>query len=372
MLFAKAIGVPLQELQSVVVVGSKGKATAATVASAALAGAGLRVGTITSPPIITNRERIRIDGVAVDELAYWTISEAAAAARQMLAPATAESGYLSPAGMYMIAGLDFLRRSGCNVFVVEAGMGGRSDEVSLLNPESVIVTTIFAEHVGILGRNLTEIAEEKLGVVTSSTRHVVSTPQSGEVRGVFERFGITATFVQNSSGGGLHRASAEAGLEAARLHVGAEDTMLSAMRRAADTVLLPGRLTSIVDRNGRHWLVDAAVHAAGVAFAVSHAQRTVGLVDRVLVSLPDSKDVARTAAWLDREVGRRTWAPVIPPGTVHLSYSNGLWGQELLSWDEAHASARSASNIVAVGSWSFMSAVLASLDVENERAFTVP
>src|ERR1039458_1994521 len=52
------------------VVGSKGKRTAAPFASAALAATGLRVGTLTSPGLRSNRERIRVDGQAVPRREY--------------------------------------------------------------------------------------------------------------------------------------------------------------------------------------------------------------------------------------------------------------------------------------------------------------
>src|SRR5690625_5048772 len=45
------------------VVGSKGKGTAAAYASAALAGLGHRVGTVMSPGVISNADRIRIDEI---------------------------------------------------------------------------------------------------------------------------------------------------------------------------------------------------------------------------------------------------------------------------------------------------------------------
>jgi hypothetical protein len=121
------------------------------------------------------------------------------------------------------------------------------------------------------------------------------------------------------------------------------------------------------DVHGRRWLVDAAVNATGVANAVRHAPD----VERVLVSLPDSKDVEATARWLDQHLGRDRWRPVIAPHVEHLSYSSEAWQRELLPWSEAREWAREAASIVAAGSWSFISAVLYELGVENERAFSV-
>ena len=367
--FADALGIDLRALPAMVVVGSKGKATAATYASASLAAAGFRVGTISSPPIVTNRERIRLNGVAIGLAEYEALanvvedrhsclsppSSPSAKQRQAGVPVLHDDGYLSPAGLYMIAGLHWLQRQACDVFVVEAGMGGRSDEVSLLAPRVVAVTPIFGEHLGVLGHTVADIAEEKLGVISDATRAVISAPQSAEVVTVFARFGIDAQFVD----GAMHAANAAVGLAAAKAWSPRASTNFD--------VHLPGRLTSHVDEDRRRWVVDAAVNATGVANAVQYPRD----VERVLVSLPDSKDVAATAQWLDANLGRDRWRPVMAPHAEHLSYSSAAWGRELLRWREAHEWARERGSIVAAGSWSFISAVLHALGVDNERAFSV-
>ncbi|MGH3242780.1 MAG: hypothetical protein ACRDNL_20555, partial [Spirillospora sp.] len=163
------------------VVGSKGKGTAATYASAFLAAAGLRVCTVTSPGLRGIRERIRVDGCAVTEEDLASLGRVLGKAIATLPPPSA--GYLSPSGLFIIAGVVHARRVGADAIVLEAGMGGRSDEVSLFPPSVVAITPIFGEHVGVLGDTPAEIAQEKLGVAAASTT-VLSAPQSAEVAGV--------------------------------------------------------------------------------------------------------------------------------------------------------------------------------------------
>jgi dihydrofolate synthase/folylpolyglutamate synthase len=377
-MFADALGVNLAEPSSIAVVGSKGKATAATFASAAIAAAGLRVGTITSPPIITNRERIRIDGAAIDEASYAAIADAAADALSTLPPATAKSGYLSPAGMYMIAGLWHQKRCGCAVFVVEAAMGGRSDEVSLLRPTIVIVTPIFGEHLGILGTTVAEIAADKLGVVADSTRAIFSTPQTRDVEEAVQRIGIEARIVaappiaELSPPPLLNSANACVGIAGGLAYLGAarQPTREDLLKTLA-TIHLPGRLTAVRDDAARNWLVDAAVSLEGVQIAIRNATERHGPIDLVLISLPDNKDVARTAAWLDETVGTTKWLPVVPPDAQHLPYSDAAWRRSLVAWNDIDVRLRPRMSVVAVGSWSFMSAVLGRLGMDAEHAFTV-
>ena len=135
----------------VTVVGSKGKGTAATFASAALAATGMRVGTLTSPGLRSNRERIRVDGQAIARRDYEALVGEVAATLTRVSDLLPDDGYLSPSGLFTLSALRHFAGRGCDAVVLEAGMGGASDEVSLVAPGVVVVTPILAEHVGVLG-----------------------------------------------------------------------------------------------------------------------------------------------------------------------------------------------------------------------------
>ncbi|MGP8160092.1 MAG: hypothetical protein ACLQGJ_02540, partial [Candidatus Dormibacteria bacterium] len=161
----------------VTVVGSKGKGTAATFASAALAAAGLRVGTLTSPGLRSNRERIRVDGAAISRRDYEALVAEVAAIAVRMAEQLPDDGYLSPSGLFTLSALRHFAGRGCDVVVLEAGMGGASDEVALVSPGVVAVTGVLAEHLGLLGESVAAIAREKAGVITNATRDVVVADQ---------------------------------------------------------------------------------------------------------------------------------------------------------------------------------------------------
>ncbi len=90
------------------VVGSKGKGTTATYASAHLAAAGLRVVTVTGPSFRAHRERVRVNGLASGDAEIAALAEEIEAARRRLLPA--DGGYLAPSGLFHIAGLLRARR----------------------------------------------------------------------------------------------------------------------------------------------------------------------------------------------------------------------------------------------------------------------
>ncbi|MGH3682117.1 MAG: hypothetical protein ACRDT2_17915, partial [Natronosporangium sp.] len=161
--------------QTLVVVGSKGKGTTACYASAYLAAAGRRVVTVTSPSFRDSAERIRLDGAAVPAQTLARIGDRLAAAIRQLPPPA--DGYLSPSGLFLLGGLLLARERSADALVLEAGRGGRSDEVSLLDPTVVAVTAILGEHLAELGGTLPAVAEDKAGVVGPGTAAVMVLPQ---------------------------------------------------------------------------------------------------------------------------------------------------------------------------------------------------
>ncbi|HEV7722576.1 MAG TPA: hypothetical protein VGO60_14890, partial [Iamia sp.] len=115
-----------------IVVGSKGKGTAVAALARALDAAGLVVGTVTSPPFRSNRERLRLGGTSMPPPAYAALAAEVAAGVDRLPAPTA--GYLSPSGAYLVAGDHTLGRT-ADVVALEEGLGGRSDEISLFSAE---------------------------------------------------------------------------------------------------------------------------------------------------------------------------------------------------------------------------------------------
>ncbi|HEX7190792.1 MAG TPA: hypothetical protein VF381_04380, partial [Thermoanaerobaculia bacterium] len=243
--------------------------------------------------------------------------------------------------------------------VAEAGMGGRSDEVSLLAPDVVAVTPIFGEHIPILGKNVEEITLEKLKILRPGVK-VVSAAQGELVRSVMDRFDADIEF--EGPDDSLQEANAAVGIAAARRYVGRSVTL---KRR----IWLAGRLTRVELPSGQEWTVDSTVNLEGVQAAFDFAHRSGGDVDFVVVSAPDDKDVPRTRDWLNALQGYERWVPVIPPNAEHLPYSATLWQRPLMTWSQALPLLDSKRRVLAIGSWSFMSAVLDYLEIDCARAF---
>jgi dihydrofolate synthase/folylpolyglutamate synthase len=309
-LLAKELGIGSPVMPVLTVVGSKGKGTAATYASAYLSGSGFRVAMVTSPGLRRNTDRVRVDGVAISERELAGLGRRLRDAARSLPERRDDDGYLSPSGLYILAGVLHAQAVDADAVVLEAGMGGVSDEVSLFAPTVVAITEVFDEHIGVLGDSPAEIAKNKAGIVTAATSSVVSLRQSPPVTAAI------ATTVADASDGTVKpevisagasgipgrllpvsfgRMNAELGCVAAqRLLAATTRPNISGDRlaRVLSSVVLPGRFSwHAVPGTGTTVFIDSAINRAGAAAALTEAYRRWNQVDHVVVCLPDHKDV---------------------------------------------------------------------------------
>ena len=380
-----ALGLPelLHDTPLLGVVGSKGKGTAAIYASAALASAGLKVGTILSPGVITNLDRIRVNGRNLSEQAYVGVLSTLDDAIRALPPVNPELGYLSPGGLFMIGGLAFLAGAGCDAIVVEAGIGGASDELSLFPLDTVVLTGIFGEHLDILGPTVIDVTTNKSAVITEATRRAFTVPQSAAVADVIvarcQEMGAQLTVVDTSTSvgdptlyppgfSGMNaQLGTAAGLSLVESILGSRPPE-SAIASTIRSVSYPGRL-SIHESATARVIVDSAVSREGLVSALRFSSETFGKPpDRILVSLPRDKDFEGFVTEL-----RSVAVPRIFVGlTTHLRYPERAdWPWE---WVDASAlpAVLSAGDTLAVGTVSFSAEVLRVLDVNADVLFEGP
>lgn len=353
------------------VVGSKGKGTAVAAATLVLAAQGARVGTIMSPSFRTNRERIRLNGAAIGADLYTTASSEVA--RFIESVPRDASGYLSPAGAFLSAGLRVLLDSNVDYLVVEEGLGGRSDDVGLLSPDVLGVTPIFFEHGDILGSTVGEIALDLVGAASNTTSAIVTTPhQSPDVMAsinsvaqstgarIVEASPSEPVWNALSSLPGLSRANAYLGYRAAKeLYLGSLDE--GAATDSLVKLWLPGRLSVHKDPSrDALWVVDAAINAVGTRVALDWCREHVGEPDVILLSVPTSKDREGCIDVLDglplRELA----------GAAHMSFtsSSGSRPPDLSTFLRENGDL--SGTVLALGTITFVADVLEYLDVPTE------
>lgn len=178
------LGRPQDRLKFVHVAGTNGKGSICAYLASILNAAGHRTGMFTSPYIERFEERIRVDGVMIspDELRDVTL-----AVREHAEAMAEETGDHSTEFELMTAvALEHFARCGCDIVVLEVGLGGRLDSTNVIDaPEACVIARIGLDHTALLGNTLAAIAGEKAGIIKEGSA-VVSWPQESEAMAVIE------------------------------------------------------------------------------------------------------------------------------------------------------------------------------------------
>src|SRR5687767_13362077 len=170
------LGHPHLNLPAVHIAGSKGKgSTGAFIASAAMQ-AGHRVGFYTSPHLHRFPERIAIGGQPLADDAFAAETQAVAAAARRLETSQPDTVPVTTFEMLTAMAFNAFARRGCQLAVIEVGLGGRYDSTNVIDPIVSVITRIDLEHTAVLGPTLAEIAWQKAGILRRSVPSV-SSPQ---------------------------------------------------------------------------------------------------------------------------------------------------------------------------------------------------
>lgn len=176
---------PQDDLSFVHIAGSNGKGSVLAFVSTILKGAGYKVGRYCSPTIFEYRERIQVNGRAITKKALCELVESVkAVCEEMVA-----EGLPHPTPFEVETAVAFLyfKACGCDIVVLEVGMGGREDATNLIrNTKVAVLTPISMDHMQFLGKTLEEIAKQKAGII-KNTCYVVSASQEKDCMQVIEK-----------------------------------------------------------------------------------------------------------------------------------------------------------------------------------------
>ena len=154
------LGNPQDELKFIHVAGTNGKGSFCSMIDSVLRSAGYKTGLFTSPYIKVFNERMQFCGenIADDELAEIT---------EYVKP-FADSMEDKPTEFELITaiGFEYFKRKGCDVVILEAGMGGRLDSTNIIKSSLLsVITGISLDHTAFLGDTVEKIAAEKAGII---------------------------------------------------------------------------------------------------------------------------------------------------------------------------------------------------------------
>ncbi|MGH2751635.1 MAG: bifunctional folylpolyglutamate synthase/dihydrofolate synthase [Actinomycetota bacterium] len=174
----EALDHPERAVPAVHVTGTNGKTSTAAIVSSLLAATGLSVGTYTSPHLQTVRERIALNGRAVDEIAFGDVFDHIRPFIELVEKQLDERlTYFE-----VLTAMFFLWAAEVPVdaMVVEVGLGGRWDATNVVTAPVSVITNVGVDHTGLLGMERETIAQEKAGIIKPGA-HVVTAERTPSV-----------------------------------------------------------------------------------------------------------------------------------------------------------------------------------------------
>jgi dihydrofolate synthase/folylpolyglutamate synthase len=167
------LGRPEDRYPVIMVTGSKGKGSTAWYLARILEAHGLRTGFFSSPHLVDNLERLRLNGRAVDPDRFLALYHAVKPHLDQVAAHIPPTQYIGPVGIFAALAALWYAEEQVDVAVFETGRGARFDDVAEVHHIGAVITAIFVEHRHELGPTREAIAWHKLGVVRPETAWVV-------------------------------------------------------------------------------------------------------------------------------------------------------------------------------------------------------
>ena len=187
---------PQNQIPAIHIAGTSGKGSTAYYATSLLNRAGYTTGTLVSPHIASVAERSLINGQPLPEQEYLHYFQAFANLYVV------HSLHLSYFEFLTIFSLWLFKEMGIDYIIIEVGVGGRLDTTNVIfrSPTVRVITDIGLDHTELLGNTLTEITQEKAGIIHQNDL-VVMNRQTSEIETVvrqhaesqFSQFSIAST-----------------------------------------------------------------------------------------------------------------------------------------------------------------------------------
>ena len=249
------LGHPERQLRGALIGGTNGKGSVVAMARSVLQEAGLRIGTMPKPHLVSYRERIAIDGRPISRghfaAALATVTPAIERVSSRLGPPT-EFEALTAAAFRELADAKV------DLALVEVGLGGRLDATNVLDGGVAAITNVQHDHERLLGSTLAAIGGEKAAVIKRGNLAVTGAQGRGLVPILARSEEVRAS---------LRRAGRGQAYDAALVEAGWDGIVVDATRpRGA----LPGLRVGLL---GGHQASNAAVALGLLDALVEDGQR---------------------------------------------------------------------------------------------------
>ena len=155
------LGNPEQTYPIIHVTGTNGKGSTIAFMRELFASHGKKVGTFTSPHIVSIHDRICIDGDPVSDADFIRLADQVKTMEQELLETHDQLSFFE---LLTLIALLYFKEQEVDLVLLEVGIGGLLDTTNVVTGEIAVITSIGLDHQETLGNSLEEIAEQKAGI----------------------------------------------------------------------------------------------------------------------------------------------------------------------------------------------------------------
>lgn len=168
---------PQFDLKCIHIGGTNGKGSTTNYVRSGLQKEGYRVGSFTSPHLVSHNDRIRINDINIsDEDLLFYINQSVKLWDQFS---------LSMFEIDMLVSIWYFIDQKVDYVVYEVGLGGLLDASNVIQPIVSAITNVELDHMNILGDSVLEIAEQKAGIIKNQSP-LFTTETKNEVLDLFK------------------------------------------------------------------------------------------------------------------------------------------------------------------------------------------
>ncbi len=176
------LGNPQDKLKIIHVSGTNGKGSFSAMLSAILYEAGYKVGSFSSPSLVTLNDSFRLNCKIVSDDYFAEVLSEVIEKAGSISDSPTEFELLTAAAFQMFC------KSNCDICIIECGLGGDTDSTNVIKkPVLSVITNAQLDHCGILGNTLSEIAAHKAGIIKQGC-NVLYGGEQGEAYGIIKSY----------------------------------------------------------------------------------------------------------------------------------------------------------------------------------------
>lgn len=165
------LGNPEKTYPIIHVTGTNGKGSTIAFMRELFAVHGKKVGTFTSPHIISINDRICINGQPIADEDFIRIANQV---KEMEKTLLETHDQLSFFELLTLIALLYFKEQDVDLVLLEVGIGGLLDTTNVVTGEIAVITSIGLDHQETLGDSLEEIAEQKAGIFKAGKKAVIA------------------------------------------------------------------------------------------------------------------------------------------------------------------------------------------------------